>query len=271
MEVASTSSWDSHVFSLYSLCVLDAPLLPTLCDSIDCSPPGSSVYRILQARILEWVAVSFSRGSSWPRNLYLLHHVFFLIITASLIFLDYLLLWLVFVFFGLSCLLASPIQVSPETSALKQKTPPGFSRGFSSVSAPLGTRRIVLATCCFHEPCQLLLLLLASDATDSLFPLETSEDGHHVQELLPGKEEERIYSLTSEEVPWGLCWTQGSHVVRSERKGNWGAGTCSCPESRVEDDHGVQELAFSGTRAHLMVWQLTGHVITVWFPRCLSD
>ena len=36
----------------------------TLCDSMDCSPPGSSVHGILQARIWEWVAISFSRGSS---------------------------------------------------------------------------------------------------------------------------------------------------------------------------------------------------------------
>ena len=35
---------------------------PTLCDPMDCSPPGSSVHGILQARILEWVAISFSRG-----------------------------------------------------------------------------------------------------------------------------------------------------------------------------------------------------------------
>ena len=35
---------------------------PTLCDRVDCSPPGSSVHGILQARILEWVAISFSRG-----------------------------------------------------------------------------------------------------------------------------------------------------------------------------------------------------------------
>ena len=35
---------------------------------MDCSPPGSSVHGILQARILEWVAISFSRGSSWPRD-----------------------------------------------------------------------------------------------------------------------------------------------------------------------------------------------------------
>ena len=38
------------------------------CDSMDCSPLGSSVHGILQARILEWVAVPFSRGSSWPRE-----------------------------------------------------------------------------------------------------------------------------------------------------------------------------------------------------------
>ena len=41
---------------------------PTLCDPVGCSPPGSSVHGILQARILEWVAMSFSRGSSWPRD-----------------------------------------------------------------------------------------------------------------------------------------------------------------------------------------------------------
>ena len=40
----------------------------TLCDPMDCSPLGSSVHGILQARILEWVAVSFSRASSRPRD-----------------------------------------------------------------------------------------------------------------------------------------------------------------------------------------------------------
>ena len=40
----------------------------TLCDPMDCSPPGFSVHGILQARILEWVAICFSRGSSWPRD-----------------------------------------------------------------------------------------------------------------------------------------------------------------------------------------------------------
>ena len=40
---------------------------PTLFDALDCSLPGSSVHGILQARILEWVAIPFSRGSSQPR------------------------------------------------------------------------------------------------------------------------------------------------------------------------------------------------------------
>ena len=40
----------------------------TLRNIMDCSPPGSSVHGILQARILEWVAMPFSRGSSWPRD-----------------------------------------------------------------------------------------------------------------------------------------------------------------------------------------------------------
>ena len=39
-----------------------------LCDPTDCSPLGSSVHGIPQARILEWVAIPFSRGSSWPRD-----------------------------------------------------------------------------------------------------------------------------------------------------------------------------------------------------------
>ena len=38
------------------------------CNPMDCSPPGSSVHGIFQAGILEWVAISFSRGSSWPRD-----------------------------------------------------------------------------------------------------------------------------------------------------------------------------------------------------------
>ena len=48
--------------------VLVAQSCLTLCDPMDCRPPGSSVHGILQARILEWVAVPFSRGSSQPRD-----------------------------------------------------------------------------------------------------------------------------------------------------------------------------------------------------------
>ena len=40
----------------------------TLYGPMDCNPPGSSVQRILQARILEWVSIPFSRGSSWARD-----------------------------------------------------------------------------------------------------------------------------------------------------------------------------------------------------------
>ena len=49
--------------------VLVTQLCPTLCDPIYLSLAGSSVHGILQARILEWVAIPFSRGSSWHRDL----------------------------------------------------------------------------------------------------------------------------------------------------------------------------------------------------------
>ena len=48
---------------------------PTLCDPVDCSPPISSVHGILQARILECVAISFSRGSSRPRDQTQVSHI----------------------------------------------------------------------------------------------------------------------------------------------------------------------------------------------------
>ena len=47
---------------------IHAKLLQLLCDPVDCSPPCSSVHRILQARILEWVAMLSPRGYSQPRN-----------------------------------------------------------------------------------------------------------------------------------------------------------------------------------------------------------
>ena len=58
-----------HVCVCVCVCVhARAQSCPTLCDPTDCSPPGSSVHGISQVRILEWVAISFSRGSSWTRN-----------------------------------------------------------------------------------------------------------------------------------------------------------------------------------------------------------
>ena len=47
----------------------------TLCDPMDCSPPGSSLYGILQARILEWIAISSCRGSSQPRDWTQVSHI----------------------------------------------------------------------------------------------------------------------------------------------------------------------------------------------------
>ena len=62
-EGASWPSVPALTFSQLCLCVLVAQPYPTLCDPIDCSPPGSSVHGILQARILEWVAMPFSSWS----------------------------------------------------------------------------------------------------------------------------------------------------------------------------------------------------------------
>ena len=47
----------------------------TLCDPMGCSLPGSSIHGILQARVLEWVAISFSRGSSRPRDRTQVSHI----------------------------------------------------------------------------------------------------------------------------------------------------------------------------------------------------
>ena len=48
---------------------------PTLCNPINCSLPGSSIHGIFQARVLEWVAISFSRGSSQPRDQTQVSHI----------------------------------------------------------------------------------------------------------------------------------------------------------------------------------------------------
>ena len=54
--------------SAYSLSLLPCPVVSNLCDLMDCSPPGSSVHGIFEARILGWIAVSYSRGSSRSRD-----------------------------------------------------------------------------------------------------------------------------------------------------------------------------------------------------------
>ena len=59
-------AWTCFQSSCY--CCLVAQSCSTLCDPMDCSPPGSSVHGIPQARIVEWVAISFSRGSSQLRD-----------------------------------------------------------------------------------------------------------------------------------------------------------------------------------------------------------
>ena len=67
------TQWEEEINSLsvcvcVCVCVWVAQSCLTLCDPTDCSPPGFSVHGILQAQILEWVAVPSSRGSSQPRD-----------------------------------------------------------------------------------------------------------------------------------------------------------------------------------------------------------
>ena len=60
----------------YYCCSVAKPC-PTLCNPMDCSPPGSCVHGILQVRILEWAAISFFRGSSRPRDQTHISHISF--------------------------------------------------------------------------------------------------------------------------------------------------------------------------------------------------
>ena len=53
---------------MYAAAAASLQSCPTLCSPMDGSPPGSSVHGIFQARVLEWVAIAFSRGSSQPRD-----------------------------------------------------------------------------------------------------------------------------------------------------------------------------------------------------------
>ena len=58
------------------VCVCGHSVYPTLCNPLDCSPPGSSVHGILQVRILEWVTMRSSRESSQPRDRTRISYVF---------------------------------------------------------------------------------------------------------------------------------------------------------------------------------------------------
>ena len=60
------SGSETYFLLCVSMCVLVAQSCLTLCNPIDCSPPGSSVHGILQARLLEWVPMPSSRESSPP-------------------------------------------------------------------------------------------------------------------------------------------------------------------------------------------------------------
>ena len=69
LEEADPVRWAfKNMVSSLTVCVLAAQSCLTLCDPMDYSLPGSSVHEILQATILEWVTICFSRGSSRPRN-----------------------------------------------------------------------------------------------------------------------------------------------------------------------------------------------------------
>ena len=69
MQSVTQRLWETH-FHRKNLCkhVLVAQSCPTVCNPMACSLPVSSVQGIFQARILQWVAISFSRESFWPRD-----------------------------------------------------------------------------------------------------------------------------------------------------------------------------------------------------------
>ena len=68
LQLASEGRGTALQHWAFKLWCLVAQLCPILCEPLDCSPPDFSVYGIFQARILEWVAISFSWGSSQPRG-----------------------------------------------------------------------------------------------------------------------------------------------------------------------------------------------------------
>ena len=78
IAIYSRNRFISRYFMFWSVVLVTQSCL-TLCDLMDCSSPGSSVHGILQARILEWIAIPFSRVSSWLRDWILISYVFCII------------------------------------------------------------------------------------------------------------------------------------------------------------------------------------------------
>ena len=68
LSQAGALSWKSSCVCMWTCAYSVAKLCPTLSDPMDCTLPGSSLHGIFQEKILEWVAISSSRRSSWPRN-----------------------------------------------------------------------------------------------------------------------------------------------------------------------------------------------------------
>ena len=87
-----TAKWFSFIYIYIKVKVLVAQSCPILCDPMNCSPPDSSAHGILQVRILELIATSFSRRSSQPRNRTQVSHIvvrFFTIWATRKIILSY--------------------------------------------------------------------------------------------------------------------------------------------------------------------------------------
>ena len=70
MKMLSLVRIEILIAQVYTRCMCAKSLqsCPTLCNPMDCSAPGSCIHGILQARVLEWVAIPFSMGSPWPRE-----------------------------------------------------------------------------------------------------------------------------------------------------------------------------------------------------------
>ena len=64
----SSLIWQCVLLFVCLIVCVCAQLCPTLGDPMDCIPPGSAANGVFQARVLEWVAISSSRRSSWPRD-----------------------------------------------------------------------------------------------------------------------------------------------------------------------------------------------------------